>query len=344
MLFYFQQIFTWEIKEYLPMSHVPKIAYKLQSFTSVEEMNKQMNFHYRHIKELLTPSFDQVFHLLKKYSCKVPGVCWLKQGTIAQDLNVSIKTVERAIKFLKEQHIIKIYHTKRGNLNANSYYVFQPCTKFLEEEIFLVEEAEEVIVGTEEVQKPLEPQGLGELDKQEKLFRNSNLNSKINSENLSLSKIENFIQRNDQRIKEREVDIKHIYDTFHMQLVPNENVFLTVLDRVIDKFKTNFKNCLHRSLLNESNQVPQQRIPHHKPIREEKLPSWYFEESETKYETLSELETEYEALLKCSNFSNNTEQIQHKLTQLKQQIEEKKIFESKKAALEEKLKKYRQSA
>jgi hypothetical protein len=109
------------------MTYIPKLAYELQSFTSITEMNQHMNYHFAALKDNLTRSNDVIFHLIKKYACKVAGVCWLKQESLACFADVSVKTVERAIRFLKEKGVIKIFHTKRSNgLNGNCYYVLQP--------------------------------------------------------------------------------------------------------------------------------------------------------------------------------------------------------------------------
>jgi hypothetical protein len=122
------------------VTYIPPIALQLKTFTSLEEMNVHMNLHYVLIKSRLTKSFDQIFHLIKKYACKVAGVCWLKQEKMAELACVSVKTVERGLHFLKENGVVKIYHTKLSNgLNGHSYYVLQ---KF-EGELPL--EAEEIV-------------------------------------------------------------------------------------------------------------------------------------------------------------------------------------------------------
>jgi hypothetical protein len=126
------------------VTYIPPIALKLKSFTSVEEMNEHMNLQYLLIKSRLTKSYDLIFHLIKKYSCKVAGVCWLKQEKLAELASVSVKTVERGLYFLKENGVVKIYHTKRSNgLNGHSYYVLQRFEGELpldDEEIVGVEE------------------------------------------------------------------------------------------------------------------------------------------------------------------------------------------------------------
>jgi hypothetical protein len=126
------------------MTYIPPIALQLKTFTSVDEMNVHMNLQYVIIKNRLTKSFDMIFHLIKKYACKVAGVCWLKQEKLAELASVSVKTVERGLHFLKENGVVKIYHTKRLNgLNGHSYYVLQRFEGELpidDEEIVGVEE------------------------------------------------------------------------------------------------------------------------------------------------------------------------------------------------------------
>jgi hypothetical protein len=127
------------------VTYIPPIALKLKTFSSVEEMNEHMNLQYLLIKSKLTKSYDVIFHLIKKYACKVAGVCWLKQEKLAELASVSVKTVERGLHFLKEYGVVKIYHTKRSNgLNGQSYYVLQR----FEGELPL---DDEVIVGVEEI-------------------------------------------------------------------------------------------------------------------------------------------------------------------------------------------------
>jgi hypothetical protein len=65
------------------MTFIPKLAYELQSFASITEMNQHMNYHFAALKDHLTRRNDVIFHLIKKYACKVVGVCWLKQESLA---------------------------------------------------------------------------------------------------------------------------------------------------------------------------------------------------------------------------------------------------------------------
>jgi hypothetical protein len=143
------------------VTYIPPIALQLKTFSSVEEMNEHMNLQYLLMKNRLTKSYDVIFHLIKKYACKVAGVCWLKQEKLAELASVSIKTVERGLKFLKENGVVKIYHTKRSNgVNGHSYYVlqkFEGNLPLVDEEIVAVEERN---VGAEDVVGDYETAGV----------------------------------------------------------------------------------------------------------------------------------------------------------------------------------------
>jgi hypothetical protein len=155
------------------MTYIPKLAYELQSFKSISDMNQHMNYHFAALKDQLTKSNDAIFHLIKKFACKVAGVCWLKQESLASFADVSVKTVELAIKFLKENGVIKIFHTKRLNgLNGNCYYVLQPFEGEVEdeEEIVILEEEN---VGAGEVLETYETPTLKDHQTTDKLFISS---------------------------------------------------------------------------------------------------------------------------------------------------------------------------
>ncbi|WP_256816776.1 helix-turn-helix domain-containing protein [Cytobacillus sp. Bac17] len=167
------------------MCYIPKLARELQSFNSVEELNHHMDLHYGVLRNILTKSNDAVFYLLKKYACKVAGVCWLKQDSLASLAGVSTKTVERTIKLLKDHGVIKIFHTKRSNgLNGNCYYVLQPFSGEAlvdDEEIVQIEEAENV--GAGEVPEIIENTGEVTPEKKDKLFLNSQTPKNFEEEN-----------------------------------------------------------------------------------------------------------------------------------------------------------------
>jgi hypothetical protein len=156
------------------MTYIPKLALELQSFSSVRELNHHMNLHYLSFKNTLTKSNDVIFHLIKKYACRVAGVCWLKQDSLANLAQVSVKTVERAMKLLKDMGVIKIYHTKRSNgLNGNCYYVLQPFQGEIaidDEEIVSVEESN---VGAVDGLQPYEAPKPEDNQTNDKLFLSS---------------------------------------------------------------------------------------------------------------------------------------------------------------------------
>lgn len=98
-----------------------------QSFDSVDEMVAQVKlFEKTHI---LTPAIKAVLNTLKLHAKRYfAGVCWLKREEIAKKAKVSLASVKRAIKALKEVGILTVYphiHTKRGG-QAHNVYVIKP--------------------------------------------------------------------------------------------------------------------------------------------------------------------------------------------------------------------------
>lgn len=162
------------------------MAKRLQSFNSVAEFNQNMNYHYTNIKDTLTKSYDKVFFEMKKHACKVAGVCWLKQSTIADRTKVSLPTVERAIKFLVNNGVIKVVHTKRKNgLNGAAYYVFQPYDLEAEEIIDYIEEVAAEVAelqndGASEVGQALVSQGIEGTKKDVNLLSSLSSNPSLN--------------------------------------------------------------------------------------------------------------------------------------------------------------------
>lgn len=95
-----------------------------QTFETVKEMNalvKRFNQLYT-----LTPAVKAVLNTLKLYSKTFVGVCWLYKEEIAKKAKVSISSVTRAIKELKEIGILTVYenmHTLRGGQTHNVYVI-----------------------------------------------------------------------------------------------------------------------------------------------------------------------------------------------------------------------------
>lgn len=105
-----------------------------QTFETVKEMNalvKRFNQMYT-----LTPAVKAVLNTLKLHSKTYVGVCWLYKEEIAKKAKVSISSVTRATKELKEIGILTIHenmHTKRGGQTHN-VYVINPTFQGFEDE------------------------------------------------------------------------------------------------------------------------------------------------------------------------------------------------------------------
>lgn len=212
------------------MTYIPQIALQLKTFTSVEEMNVHMNLQYVLIKSKLTKSFDQIFHLIKKYACKVAGVCWLKQEKIAALAEVSVKTAERAIQFLKEHGVVKIYHTKRSNgLNGCCYYVLQPFKGELPMVDEIIVSVEEENVGAVEVVQTYETPNLKGNSLKDKLSLSS-----FKALESSLKKEEEI--NNNARVKALNEETVEAYDDFVNFLVNHhfsKEAAIEITDRVL---------------------------------------------------------------------------------------------------------------
>lgn len=87
----------------------------LQSFKSIEEMNKVVKFYKEQYRNEITKSTFSVLDFISQWACKYVGVCYLSQRKIAEELNISYKTVQRAIAVLVDLNVIKKYESKRHN-------------------------------------------------------------------------------------------------------------------------------------------------------------------------------------------------------------------------------------
>jgi DNA-binding Lrp family transcriptional regulator len=85
---------------------------KYETFKSVKQMDK---FIGEALEVLPLSKIERdVLWLLAGHSCKVFGVSWLKVQTIADTLEVSYKTAQRALKRLKDFGIVKRVRTLRS--------------------------------------------------------------------------------------------------------------------------------------------------------------------------------------------------------------------------------------
>ena len=96
-----------------------------QTFQTTEEMIAQIKL-FESTYEL-TPAVKAVLNTIKLHAKKTfVGVCWLYREEIAKKAKVSLGSVKRAIKLLKESGILSVYthiHTKRGGQSHNVYVI-----------------------------------------------------------------------------------------------------------------------------------------------------------------------------------------------------------------------------
>lgn len=114
-----QNPYWTEFSSYQTFNSVDDMTYILDKFISIYD---------------LTNSAKAVLNTLKLYSKRFIGVCWLYQEQIADKAGVSLSTVKRVIKGLKETGLLTVYeqiHTKRGGQTHN-VYVINPMFEGLE--------------------------------------------------------------------------------------------------------------------------------------------------------------------------------------------------------------------
>lgn len=96
------------------------------TFKKVADMDKSVEDHMAEHYFDLTESERAIVFMLASRSLAYPGACHLKADTIATKLNISAKTVYRAVKKLSELGIIKKVTTirdKKGGQGANVYVI-----------------------------------------------------------------------------------------------------------------------------------------------------------------------------------------------------------------------------
>lgn len=79
----------------------------LQSFVTIDEMNVAVKHYKQQFKSQLTKSAHAVLDFISQWACKFIGVCYLSQKKIAEQLNISYKTVQRSIAVLVDLNVIK---------------------------------------------------------------------------------------------------------------------------------------------------------------------------------------------------------------------------------------------
>lgn len=149
-----------------------------QSFASVEDMIAQVKLFER--TYILTPAIKAVLNTIKLHAKRYfAGVCWLKREEIAKRAKVSLASVKRAIKELKEVGILTVYphiHTKRGG-QAHNIYVINPLFKPENEP------------PVEDPEEPVTPTAPTVCEDQPESYRNSHTNPNTRSKDISIKEL-----------------------------------------------------------------------------------------------------------------------------------------------------------
>lgn len=153
-----------------------------QTFSSVDEMTEQIKI-FESLYDI-TPAAKAVLNTLKLHSKRFIGVCWLYREEIARKAGVSLSSVKRTIKALKEIGILTVHehiHTKRGGKTHNIYVInpiFEPSQEPSNEpSVTPVEESTKPVVSTVCDSEPV-------------LHKNSHTSSNKRSNNLSIEKFD----------------------------------------------------------------------------------------------------------------------------------------------------------
>lgn len=85
------------------------------TFENVQEMDVHVESHIRKNYYDLTESEKAVLYKIASHALDYPGACHLKAKTIAEKLDISLRTVFRSLKHLEDLKIIQRIHTKKMN-------------------------------------------------------------------------------------------------------------------------------------------------------------------------------------------------------------------------------------
>lgn len=99
------------------------------TFDSVAEMDEHVDLHLNKHRNELTESDRAIVRKIARHALATPGASHLKAIKIANDLEISTKTVYRAVKKLVELGIIRKVHTVRQKMSGRgaNIYVILPC-------------------------------------------------------------------------------------------------------------------------------------------------------------------------------------------------------------------------
>lgn len=172
-----------------------------QSFASVDEMNALVT---RFTSTYDLPSAAaSVLNTIKLHAKRYIGVCWLYREEIARKAGVSLSSVNRAIKALKETGILTVHHTihtKRGGQTHSVYVInreFEGAE--LAQEETPIEPANETPSASEKVSE--KPRRTSVPADRTRPYKNLHKNSNINIKKINSIKIENNESSADEILK-----------------------------------------------------------------------------------------------------------------------------------------------
>lgn len=146
------------------------------AFQSIDEMDKEVDKHIQVHYYNLTASQRSILYKIASHSLDYPGACHLKASTIATALEISTKTVYRAIKKLESLSIIKKETTVRGKGGQGAnIFIILPCN--VPPKMSEREESDNV-TESKNCDRNLESQPLHSLKKQ--ALTNNNIDDKGN--------------------------------------------------------------------------------------------------------------------------------------------------------------------
>lgn len=149
-----------------------------QSFSNVSDMLDQVKqFEKTYI---LTPAVKAVLNTIKLHAKKTfIGVCWLYREEIAKKAKVSLASVKRAIKDLREAGILTVYphmNTIKGGKSHNVYVITPLFTPSNEPSDVTPEE-------------PSEPTAPTVCESDNQSYKNSHTNSNTRSKDISIKEL-----------------------------------------------------------------------------------------------------------------------------------------------------------
>jgi DNA-binding Lrp family transcriptional regulator len=105
---------------------------KLKSMKDLDHLNYSINQHMEKIKEHSDcKKIMRLFQIMAEYSVKHSGMSFMRNKTMAKELKVSVRTIQRYTKKLEQLHVLLKFSTKRKNNRgqASNTYVILPVIK-----------------------------------------------------------------------------------------------------------------------------------------------------------------------------------------------------------------------